>query len=29
LKDVKDWDSYLFITIKNHTITFPEKGPSG
>ena len=22
LKDVKDWDSYLFITTKNHAITF-------
>lgn len=25
LKDVKDWDSYLFITVKNHAITFLEK----
>lgn len=25
LKDVKDWDSYLFITTKNHAITFLEK----
>ena len=22
---MKDWDSYLFITIKNHAITFLEK----
>lgn len=25
LKDVKDWDSYLFITVKNHAITFFTK----
>lgn len=25
LKDVKDWDSYLFITVKNHALTFLEK----
>ena len=25
LRDVKDWDSYLFITTKNHAITFLEK----
>ena len=25
LKDIKDWDSYLFITVKNHAITFLEK----
>ena len=25
LKDVKDWDSYLFITTNNHAITFLEK----
>lgn len=25
LKDVKDWDSYLFTTVKNHAITFLEK----
>ena len=25
LKDVKDWDSYLFITTKNHAITFLER----
>jgi len=25
LKDVKDWDSYLFITVKNHSLTFLEK----
>lgn len=25
LKEVKDWDSYLFITVKHHAITFLEK----
>lgn len=25
LKDVKDWDSYLFITVKNHALSFLEK----
>jgi RNA polymerase sigma-70 factor (ECF subfamily) len=25
LKNVKDWDSYLFITVKNHAISFLEK----
>ena len=25
LKDVKDWDSYLFITVKNRALSFLEK----
>ncbi|WP_294627817.1 RNA polymerase sigma factor [uncultured Bacteroides sp.] len=25
LKEVKEWDSYLFMTVKNHAVTFLEK----
>lgn len=27
LKDVKEWDNYLFTTIRNHTFTFLQKNP--